>query len=299
MSKKHPIIAVTGSSGAGTSNIRIAFEKIFNRLGVNAALIEGDSYHRYDRKAMDQLAAEARDSGKNNITHFGPEGNLFPELEASFKEYAEFGTGKQRHYIHSEEQSDRYNCPPGSLTPWENLPDNTDLMFYEGLHGGLITEEINVARHVDMLIGITPIINLEWIQKIQRDKAVRGYTAEDATNMILSRMHDYVHYITPQFSRTDMNLQRVPTVDTANPFGAAHVPSSDESFAVIHVRNRDKLKVDFLYLLEMLHGSFMSTPYTLVIPAGKTNFAIELIIEPIIRQIIENRTAAAPTASPR
>lgn len=279
---------MTGSSGAGTSNIKVAFEKIFTRQGVNAALIEGDSYHRYDRKEMDRVSEQARADGKD-ITHFGPEGNLFKELEAGFKEYAEFGAGKQRHYIHTEEQSARHGCPPGSLTPWTDLPGNTDLMFYEGLHGGLITEEINVAQHVDLLIGITPIINLEWIQKIQRDKAVRGYTAEDATNMILDRMHDYVHYITPQFSRTDINLQRVPTVDTANPFGAVHVPSSDESFTVIHVRNRDKLVVDFLYLLEMLHGSFMSTPYTIVIPAGKTNFAIQLVIEPIIQRILTGK----------
>ena len=292
MSKKHPIIAVTGSSGAGTSNIRVAFEKIFNRQGINAALIEGDSYHRYDRKEMDQVTEQAKTAGKN-ITHFGPEGNLFTELEASFKEYAEFGTGKHRYYIHTEEQSARYGSAPGSLTPWEDLPENTDLMFYEGLHGGLLTDTVDIVQYVDLLIGITPMINLEWIQKIQRDKAVRGYTAEDATNMILNRMHDYVHYITPQFSRTDINLQRVPTIDTANPFSAAHVPSSDESFTVIHVRNRDKLEIDFLYLLEMLHGSFMSTPYTIVIPAGKTNFAIQLIIEPIIQHIL----AAKPTAA--
>ena len=159
-------------------------------------------------------------------------------------------------------------------------------MLYEGLHGGLITDAVNIAQHVDVLIGITPIINLEWIQKIQRDKTVRGYSSEDATDMILERMYDYVHYITPQFSRTDINLQRVPTIDTANPFGAVHIPSSDESYTVIHVRNREKLAVDFLYLLDMLHGSFMSTPYTIVIPAGKTNFAIQLLIEPLIKRIM-------------
>ena len=195
-----------------------------------------------------------------------------------------------RHYIHNNADAARHGGSPGKLTPWKPLPENTDLMLYEGLHGGLITDEVNIARHVDVLIGITPIINLEWIQKIQRDREVRGYSIEDATGMILERMHDYIHYITPQFSRTDINLQRVPTTDTANPFGAVHIPSSDESFTVIHVRNRDKLAVDFLYLLEMLHGSFMSTPYTIVIPAGKTNFAIQLIIEPLIKRIMAAKT---------
>ena len=291
MSKKHPIIAVTGSSGAGTSNIKEAFEKIFNRQGIKAAVIEGDSYHRYDREEMERINKQVRADGRH-VTHFGPEGNLFPELEAGFREYADFGAGKQRHYIHNEPEATRFGGTPGSLTPWKDLPENTDLMLYEGLHGGLVTDEVNIAQYVDVLIGVTPIINLEWVQKIQRDKAVRGYSIEDATSMILARMHDYVHYITPQFSRTDINLQRVPTIDTANPFGAAHIPSSDESFTVIHVRNREKLAVDFLYLLEMLHGSFMSTPYTIVIPAGKTNFAIQLIIEPLIKRIMATKEKA-------
>ncbi len=285
MSNKHPVIAVTGSSGAGTTNIKEAFEKIFNRQGIKAAVIEGDSYHRYDRKEMERLGRQAALEGRR-LTHFGPEGNLLKELEAGFREYARQGTGKQRHYVHNEADAARHGGAPGTLTPWQPLPENTDLMLYEGLHGGLITDEVNIAQYVDVLIGITPIINLEWIQKIQRDKTVRGYSSEDATDMILERMYDYVHYITPQFSRTDINLQRVPTVDTANPFGAVHIPSSDESYTVIHVRNREKLAVDFLYLLDMLHGSFMSTPYTIVIPAGKTNFAIQLIIEPLIKRIM-------------
>ena len=248
--------------------------------------MEGDSYHRYDREEMERFTQQPMREGKR-ITHFGPEGNLLQELEAGFGEYAEHGTGKQRHYIHNNADAARHGGVPGTLTPWKPLAENTDLMLYEGLHGGLITDEVNIAQYVDVLIGVTPIINLEWIQKIHRDKEVRGYSIEDATGMILERMYDYVNYITPQFSRTDINLQRVPTVDTANPFGAAHIPSSDESFSVIHVRNREKLAVDFLYLLDMLHNSFMSTPYTIVIPAGKTNFAMQLIIEPLIKRIIE------------
>lgn len=288
MSKEHPIVAVTGSSGAGTTNVRVAFEQIFRREGIQPAMIEGDCFHRYNRRDMDEAAAEAEKEGVI-ITHFGPEGNLFEELESVFQEYAESGTGKRRYYIHDQEEAALHGAPPGELTPWEPLPGNTDLLFYEGLHGGVVTDKVNVARHVDLLIGVAPIINLEWIQKIYRDKAVRGYTSEDATKMILNRMYDYTHYITPQFSRTDINFQRVPTVDTSNPFAATEIPSNDQSFSVIHIRNLAKIQVDFRYLLEMLGDSFMSAPDTIVVPSGKKIFAMQLIITSLIRQLMENK----------
>jgi len=288
MSQKHPIVAVTGSSGAGTSNAKAAFEQIFHRLRLTPAIIEGDSFHRYDRQQMDKQVKKAAREGLH-LTHFGPEGNLFDELEQLFLEYSKKGTGKRRYYVHNEVSAVYHNAPAGTLTPWQPLPDNTDLLFYEGLHGGLVTDDVNIARHVDLLIGVVPIINLEWMQKIHRDQAVRGYTAEDATNMILERMHDYVHYITPQFSRTDINFQRVPTVDTSNPFATDMIPTNDESFSVIHVRNLEKLEVDFRYLLEMLEGSFMSTPDTIVVPSGKQIFAMQLIINPVISRMMKNR----------
>jgi phosphoribulokinase len=288
MSIKHPIVAVTGSSGAGTTNVKAAFEQIFRREGINPAIIEGDCFHRYNRREMDEITIAAEKTGRT-ITHFGPEGNLFEELEAVFREYAEAGTGRRRYYIHNEEEAALHGAPPGELTAWEPLPEDTDLLFYEGLHGGLVTDTVNVARHVDLLIGVAPIINLEWIQKIYRDKAVRGYTSEDATKMILSRMYDYTHYITPQFSRTNINFQRVPTVDTANPFAATEIPTNDQSFSVIHIRNTEKIQVDYRYLLEMLGGSFMSAPDTIVVPSGKKIFAMQLIITPLIRQLMESR----------
>ena len=242
MSKKHPIIAVTGSSGAGTSIAKSAFMYIFRKNGINPAIIDGDCFHRYDRNEMDKLSAEAEKEGKH-LTHFGPEGNLFEELEKVFSEYSKTGAGKKRFYIHDEKEASEHNSAPGTLTAWEPLEKNTDLLFYEGLHGGLVTNKINVAKYVDLLIGVTPIINLEWMQKIHRERAIRGYTTEDATKLILSRMHDYVHYITPQFSLTDINFQRVPTIDTSNPFATHYIPSNDESFSVLHIRNLEKIKL--------------------------------------------------------
>lgn len=288
VSGKHPIIAVTGSSGAGTTGVKVAFEEIFRREGIRAAVVEGDSFHRYDRHEMELAVTAAHATGKT-VTHFGPEGNLFHELASLFCSYSEEGAGRRRYYIHDEEMAAQRGYPPGSLTPWEPLPVPTDLLFYEGLHGGLATEEFDIARYVDLLIGVVPIINLEWIQKIHRDKAVRGYSAEDATKMILDRMHDYVHYITPQFSRTHLNFQRVPTIDTSNPFAAGEIPGNDQSFVVIHIRDLDKVRVNFPSLIKMLDGSFMSAPDTIVVPAARTNSAMQLIVTPVIQLMMADR----------
>lgn len=287
MSKQHPIVAITGSSGAGTSTVRGAMEHIFRRDGFNAAVIEGDSFHRYDRFEMRRQLELAREEGRN-LSHFGPDGNLFEELEALFREYSEHGTGKRRYYLHNAEEAGPFKQEPGTFTPWEALPGDTDLLFYEGLHGGVVTGDVNVAQHVDLLVGVVPIVNLEWIQKIHRDTSVRGYSPEAVTDTILRRLPDYVHYITPQFSRTDINFQRVPTVDTSNPFIARDIPTLDESFVVIRFREPQKTQVDFPYLLNMIDDSFMSRRNTIVVPGGKMGLAMELIIQPLIERLVQN-----------
>ncbi|MBK1733986.1 phosphoribulokinase [Halorhodospira abdelmalekii] len=287
MSAKHPIIAVTGSSGAGTSTVKVAFEHIFRREQIAPAIIEGDAFHRFNRQEMREQLAKAVAEGRN-LSHFGPEANLFGELEESFRRYAESGICNRRRYLHNEEEAAPYEgLGPGEFTAWEEAGQGSDLLFYEGLHGGVVTEEHNVAQHVDLLVGVTPIVNLEWIQKIHRDGAKRGYTAETIVDTILRRMPDYVNYITPQFSRSDINFQRVPTVDTSNPFIARDIPTLDESFTVIRFRNPERLKIDFPYLLSMIPNSFMSRRNSIVVPGGKTGFAMELIVTPIIHELVE------------
>ena len=288
MSELHPIVAVTGSSGAGTTSVKSAFEHIFAGEGIQPAAIEGDSYHRYDRAEMAREVEKAALRG-HTLTHFGPDGNLFDELENLFRTYADTGSGKRRHYVHTDEEAEVLGAEPGAFTPWTPLPRDTDLLFYEGLHGGLETEENDIARLVDLLIGVVPIINLEWIQKIHRDRAVRGYSAETATAMILRRMPDYVHYICPQFSRTDVNFQRVPTIDTSNPFTIGKIPPSEQSMIVIHIANHDKINPDYPRLLETLEGSFMSQPDTLVVPAGNMVSAMELLLNPVIEHMMKRR----------
>ena len=287
MSKKHPIIAVTGSSGAGTTTVKVAFEHIFLREGVNPVVIEGDSYHRYDRAAMKVAMQEAEATGNTHFSHFGPEANVFDKLEETFKTYSKTGTCERRYYLHSEEEAKPFDQQPGEFTPWDTVGKGTDLLFYEGLHGGVVTDDADVAGQVDLLIGVVPIVNLEWIQKIHRDCSQRGYSAEVVTDTILRRMHDYVHYITPQFSRTDINFQRVPTVDTSNPFIARDIPTPDESFVVIRFRDPQKFNVDFAYLLNMLSDSFMSRRNVIVVPGGKMGFAMEIILAPIIENMLK------------
>lgn len=290
MSERHPIIAITGSSGAGTSSVTRTFENIFRREGVTAAVIEGDSFHRFDRKEMRERQAIAEASGNEHFSHFGPENNLFPELEQLFRSYGECGVGHCRRYLHDPVEAAPFGQDPGTFTPWEDLKPDTDMLFYEGLHGAVLTEEVDIARYPDLLIGVVPVINLEWIQKLWRDKNVRGYSAEAVTDTILRRMPDYVHYICPQFSHTHVNFQRVPMVDTSNPFISRDIPSPDESMVVI--RFAQPKGIDFQYLLSMIHDSFMSRANTVVVPGGKMELAMQLIFTPFIWRMMERRQRA-------
>ncbi|HWF98787.1 MAG TPA: phosphoribulokinase [Steroidobacteraceae bacterium] len=287
MSARHPIIAVTGSSGAGTTSVSKTFEQIFRRDNIKAAFVEGDSFHRYDRAAMREQLAEALARGDQRFSHFGPQANLFEELEGLFRGYAHSGTGKVRKYLHDDVEAAPYGQKSGTFTDWEDLSGDTDLLFYEGLHGAVVADEVDVAQHVDLLIGVTPVINLEWIQKLHRDKSTRGYSAEAVTDTILRRMPDYLSYICPQFSRTHINFQRVPVVDTSNPFIARFIPRPDESFLVIRFAN--PRGIDFPYLLSMLHDSFMTRPNTIVCPGGKMDLAMQLIFTPMIWRLMERR----------
>ncbi|MBQ4862245.1 phosphoribulokinase [Pseudoalteromonas sp. MMG013] len=288
MSQKHPIIAITGSSGAGTTTTTNAIKHIFRSLDANAALIEGDSFHRYTRPEMDKLKREALQEGKH-ISYFGKEANDFCALEELFDNYGQLGEGRVRRYLHTFDDAVPYNQLPGTFTPYQQLDKNTDVLFYEGLHGGVVTQEHDVAKHVDLLIGMVPIINLEWIQKMIRDTNERGHSREAVMSSIVRSMDDYITHITPQFSRTHINFQRVPTVDTSNPFSAKDIPSLDESFVVIRFRGIDD--VNFPYYLQMIEGSFMSRMNTLVVPGGKMGLAMELVLTPLIKDLLLKKRA--------
>lgn len=286
MSVSHPIIAVTGSSGAGTSTVKHAFEDIFRRTNVKPVVVEGDSFHRYNREEMRAAVAKAEAEG-GSLTHFGPEANCLDRLEKLFQTYSETGRGEKRYYIHDESEAVKFNQPPGTFTDWEELDANSDLLFYEGLHGGVVTDEVNIAQYADLLIGVVPVINIEWIQKIKRDCSNRGYSQDAVVDIILKRMPDYIHHITPQFSRTHINFQRVPLIDTSNPFVMREIPTADESLCVI--RFKDPKQADFPYYLSMLKDSFMSRPNNIVVPGVKMGLAMEVILTPFIEEMMQKK----------
>jgi len=290
MSKKHPIISVTGSSGSGTTTVKSTFDQIFRREGIEAASIEGDAFHRYKRTDMKAEIDRRKAAGDETFSHFSFDANILGELEKVFASYGENGAGWTRHYVHDDAEAERRGVPPGNFTEWEELPADSDLLFYEGLHGAVVNDEVNIAALADLKIGVVPVINLEWIQKIHRDKAARGYSTEDVTETILRRMHAYVHCICPQFTQTDVNFQRVPVVDTSNPFIARWIPTADESIVVIRFRN--PRGIDFPYLVSMIQGSWMSRANSIVIPGGKLDLAMQLIFTPmVIRLVHESRRA--------
>ncbi|HTT39383.1 MAG TPA: phosphoribulokinase [Burkholderiales bacterium] len=290
MSTKHPIIAVTGSSGAGTTTVMKSFHHIFRREGIKAQTVEGDSFHRYDRVEMRTKMREAEAAGNRNFSHFGPEANLLGDLEGLFRGYAETGSGRVRKYIHDGDEAAQFGVEAGNFTDWKDIEPGSDLLFYEGLHGAYTDARINVARHADLLVGVVPIINLEWIQKLHRDQSMRGYSQEAVVDTILRRMPDYVNHICSQFSRTHVNFQRVPTVDTSNPFIARDIPSADESMAIIRFANPKG--IDFPYLLSMLHDSAMTRPNTIIVPGGKMGLAMQLIFTPMILRLMDLKKRA-------
>ncbi len=290
MSRRYPIISITGSSGAGTSTVRKTFEQIMHREKINAAFIEGDAFHRYNRLEMRDVMKTETEKGNHRFSHFGPDANLFEKLEETFRVYGETGGGETRHYVHDDDEAKRYGSKPGTFTKWEPFPPDTDLLFYEGLHGAVVTDKVNIAKYADVKIGVVPVINLEWIQKIHRDKEARGYTTDAVKETILRRMPDYIDYIVPQFSQTNINFQRTPTVDVSNPFIARWIPTPNESIVVIRWAN--PAGIDFPYLLAMIPQSYMSRANSIVIRGGYLDLAMQLILTPLILRLVEQHNTS-------
>ncbi len=313
MSVKHPIIAFTGSSGAGTTTFRKVFDRLLKEEGITRFRVDGNAFRRYDRKAMRYMVERCRQQGYC-LSHFSPEANYLERLEGLFREYSRTGTGLCRRYVENEELAEIYDRPVGSFTPWEEIPGGTEVLVYDGLHGGYSerpwsqrdtspshnpevvrrrlevalceTPELDIARWVDLLIGVVPVINLEWIQKIYRDAHHKNKPAESTIQTIQRRLPDYIKYIVPQFSLTDINFQRVPLTDTSNPFVLREIPSLDESIVVI--RFRDPRGHDFPHFLKRIKGSWMSRRNTLVIPGGQLEHAIRVICAPLVHRIVRS-----------
>ena len=167
----------------------------------------------------------------------------------------------------------------------------SDLLFYEGLHGAVVTDKVNIAQYADLKIGVVPVINLEWIQKLHRDRVDarlldRGGDRHDPAAHARLR-----HYICPQFAETDINFQRVPTVDTSNPFIARWIPTPDESMVVIRFRN--PRGIDFPYLrVDDRRQLHVAAPIRSSFPAASSTSRMQLILTPMILQLVERRRRA-------
>ena len=100
----------------------------------------------------------------------------------------------------------------------------------------------------------------------------------------------FEQFICPQFEHTQVNFQRVPMVDTSNPFIARDIPTADESMVIIRFANPKG--IDFPYLLNMIDKSFMSRANTIVVPGGKMELAMQLIFTPFVWRMMERRKKA-------
>jgi phosphoribulokinase len=286
MSRAHPIVAVTGASGAGTTSVQETFKSICADAKFEAIFVEGDSFHRYEREEMRKLIDAWERTAGRTISHFGPEANLFTELEELFNEYGEQGIGRARQYLHNEDTARLHGQKVGTFTEWSNIAPDSDLLIYEGLHGGIVTDTINISQHVDLLIGVTPTINSEWIQKLYRDQKDRGHSIDDVTQTILRRMPDYIEYIVPQYSRTHINFQRVPTVDTSNPFSNTGIPSPNESLIVIRFNDPNQQEIEDI--INAVGGSFQSTDDCIVVPGQTFEQTLKFILTPRVQKLVTN-----------
>ncbi len=306
MSKQHPIVAVTGACGAGTTVVQQAFKEIFFRQKINAAFVQGDGFLRYNEKESKKAIADSLVDGRS-ISIYGPELNNFSKLESCFKDYSINGQCEIRTKV-TEENKNYFQANVGEFTQWQLSHENSDCLFYEGMHGGVVaqtwgrrksdglslithdrrnnkTKGVNSAQYVDLLIGIVPAINLEWIQRIHHDQINYKQSAEQITANILEQLQDYIDFMVPQFSITDINFQRIPVVDTSNPFDQQKVPTEKESIVVISFKEPEKY--DLGNYLNCIDEAFMSNSKNIVIPGGHLQHALDIICAPLIESLIK------------
>nr|CAA6808254.1 MAG: Phosphoribulokinase [uncultured Thiotrichaceae bacterium] len=285
MSAEFPIVAITGASDHSSTSITQALQRIFYRERIKASYIPGSGFHRFEREQMRKEVKAAR-SEDRPMSHFGPEGNHLDKLESMFFEYAATGNGKYRYYLHSDKVAQTYKQASGTFTPWADLDPDSDLLLYRGLHGAMIDGDIDLSQYPDLLVGAAPSVNLEWMRRRERDLR-RGYSQDDVKEMTLERMADYAKHLTPQFTRTDINFQLIPVVDTSNPFDCENLPTEDECILVIHFQKKKIIQqIDMIDLLNRIPDATMTRRDTMLIPGSQMLSAVEIILMPLIENLI-------------
>ncbi len=288
MSAQYPIVAITGSSGAGSPVVTAAIQHVLHRLEASSVIVDGEGFHRYERSEF-QAEVEKAEAAGRSLSHYAPEANLLDMLESLLREYQQKGRGMYRRYVHDVADAKETGCLEGTFTAWEPIPQDTDILIYEGLHGCFVSEQVDINRYMNLRIGVVPIVNLEWMQKIQRDTSRRGYSTEAVMHAVERRMSDYVNYITPQFSRTHINFQRIPMVDTSNPFELQPLPTLNESKLVVRFCQPKRLPYSMPQLISKIPGAFMSRVNTLLIPGSEFELGMQLVLEPLMEELLGNR----------
>ena len=166
MSAKHPVIAVTGFSGAGTTTTGVAFRKIFQQLNIRAAELEAtaSTLHPAGNGRGDPQGAR---SGRD-ISYFGPG----PTTSACCSRALSSTAKRHRPFAQVPahlRRSGAYNPGAGHLHPVGATAGADRRAVLRGAARRCGREHHDVASHVDLLVGVVPIVNLEWIQKLIRD----------------------------------------------------------------------------------------------------------------------------------
>ena len=231
MSIKHPIIAVTGSSGAGTTTVMKSFAHIFRREGLNAQVVEGDAFHRYDRDADARAREGPTTAAGTPFSHFGPESEPADGTRQALREYARdrpaAGCGD---YIHDASKRRSMGGAPGTFTAWQPMARRHRPAVLRRPARRLRRRRGSTSRSTRTCWSASCRSSISsGSRSCTATRRCAATRQEAVIDTILRRMPDYVNYICPQFSRTHVNFQRVPTVDTSNPFIAKRHPHAPTS----------------------------------------------------------------------
>jgi len=77
--------------------------------------------------------------------------------------------------LNEVESFDHLNLSIGPFNLSKDVPDDSNILLYERLHGCVSTGNVNLVDFVDLKVDFMPVINLEWIKKIARHTGLYGY----------------------------------------------------------------------------------------------------------------------------
>lgn len=171
------IIGISGDSGAGKSSLVDFFSNIYKD---NLLVIEGDSYHKWERN----------DPHWKEMTPLNPEAN---NLDKAVQDLKDLRDGKSiiiRNYNHSNGRFDESK----TLNPKENV-------LLVGLHS-LYSKNIRDLEDIKIFLNTDENLRLFW--KLKRDVSQRGYSENQVLDSIQRRFVDSEKYIKPQINFADI-----------------------------------------------------------------------------------------------